>query len=337
MAEGLVENLGGYYSEDEGVLRGNTKIVKVWVEDEFDVPFWDDLLNTPNSIFNFEITPYCNGEVKKGKSNILKSIERDENLLGNRFIACLDSDYNYLIDSTPDARLVISSPFILHTYVYSIENYLCHAKTLNKLCVSATKTQQTGYDIERFIKEYSNIIYPLFMWHLFLKQNHRNDAFTIDDFSATVSFTNGIKVNYTFDDALTDIKEKVRIKLMQIKNQYSMYYTSDLERYENIIKQKGLNKDNCYLYIQGHILFDNLNDKILTPITIKIKDGHVHKIYRLDGTIEEKEQRVNQYKNNTRASLSVLLCCNYEYKNHCDIYKNKLKVDIDRLMAETLV
>ena len=331
MAEGLVENLGGDFSENEGVLRGNPNIVKVWVEDEFDVSFWYDLLTSFGSVYEFEITPYDNGEIQKGKSNIISHIDS----LSNRFIACVDSDNDYLIDSTDEARAIISSPYILHTYVYSIENYLCHPKTLKELCIKATKFTVGYDDFELFLTKYSQTIYPILLWHLFWLETSLGEPINLDDLRECLHVGKQITTEYKLDDYLRDLKRNVLKKdnaLLYLNRAYS----SKLINLERKFRNKGLTPENCYLFLQGHLIYDNLEHDILTPISMRVKNQHVNYLYRLNGEFTEKEQRVQQYKNNTKNSLSVLLCCNYEYKNHCEIYKTKLKIDIERLLSVTL-
>lgn len=330
MAEGLVENLGGHYSEDEGVLRGEPNIVKVWVEDEFDTPFWYDLLTSFNSIYKFEITPYDNGNISKGKSNILAHA----NSLGRRFIACVDSDYNYLIDTTDEAQTIFSSSFILHTYVYSIENYLCHAKTLGKVCVNSTMLTSDFEKVEQFIVKYSEIIYPVFIWHLFSISKCNIIGFDMKQFSGYTSINKIVTANFTIENYLDDLTKKIYRKHSVLSIQYR-HKLEEIEVFKEEMRLKGLTPENCYLFIQGHLLFDSLSKNVLFPLINKAKSLHAKGLMNKNGESESKKQIINHYLNNTKNTFGTLLSSNYEYKNHCEIYKNKLKIDVENMIANT--
>ena len=165
----LLENFNSNYVAAANRLTNKPKTVKVLVEDEYDIPFWSDLLNNNGQILFFDFTPFyaANGveNVAKGKKNLLRHATN----LGPNLIICVDSAYGYLLPAlTDEAKIINPSKYILQTYVYSIENYNCHAATLNRLCTNAAK-QVVYYNFEEFIKKYSQVIYPLFVWSLLLE------------------------------------------------------------------------------------------------------------------------------------------------------------------------
>ena len=89
-------------------------------------------------------------------------------------IACVDADYDYLLQgATPTSRLINKNPFVFHTYAYAIENYQCYAATLHRVCVMATLNDRQIVDFESFMQEYSQIIWPLFVWSVWVyRWNH---------------------------------------------------------------------------------------------------------------------------------------------------------------------
>lgn len=82
--------------------------------------------------------------------------------LGENMIACVDSDYDYLLQGrTQTSRYIINSPYVLQTYAYAIENYHCYAEGLHEVCVTATLNDHKLIDFPAFMKLYSEIAYPL--------------------------------------------------------------------------------------------------------------------------------------------------------------------------------
>ena len=85
----------------------------------------------------FEIMLPSRSTLGKGKKLVLTNKLGPQ--LGNYMIACVDADYDYLLQgATPTSRLINKNPFVFHTYAYAIENYQCYAATLHRVCVMAT-------------------------------------------------------------------------------------------------------------------------------------------------------------------------------------------------------
>lgn len=73
----------------------------------------------------------------KGKKTVL--MNQLGNQLGENMIACVDSDYDYLLQGrTQTSRYIINCSYVLQTYAYAIENYHCYAEGLHEVCVMAT-------------------------------------------------------------------------------------------------------------------------------------------------------------------------------------------------------
>lgn len=62
MADSLLGNINGRYYQQLGVLTGNQNVIKVLVEDELDVPFWNDVLTHTVQNKKFKISPYTYNE-----------------------------------------------------------------------------------------------------------------------------------------------------------------------------------------------------------------------------------------------------------------------------------
>lgn len=156
MADSLLGNINGRYYQQLGVLTGNQNVIKVLVEDELDVPFWNDVLTHTVQNKKFKISPYTYNEegginsLTKGKQHILDKAKAGD--FNPFFIGCVDSDYDYLLkDYKDEGKTIAQCPYLLQTYTYSIENLMCQAETLHSLCCKTCK-ESVEFDFENFVK-----------------------------------------------------------------------------------------------------------------------------------------------------------------------------------------
>lgn len=64
------------------------------------------------------------------------------------------------------------NPYIFQTYGYAIENFHCFADSLHEVCVQATLNDRHILDFPAFLKRYSQIAYPLFLWNVWFYRQH---------------------------------------------------------------------------------------------------------------------------------------------------------------------
>ena len=85
----------------------------------------------------FEVMLPSKGTLQRGKKSVLMNVMADKT--GPDMIACVDADYDYLLQGiTPTSEIVVSNPYVFHTYVYAIENFQCYAAGLHDVCVMVT-------------------------------------------------------------------------------------------------------------------------------------------------------------------------------------------------------
>ena len=148
---------------------------------------------------------------------------------GNNMIACVDSDYDYLLQgATETSRRMIESPYILHTYTYAIENYQCYAEGLHQVCVQSTLNDTQLIDIAEFMKMYSRICFPLFVWSIMLYRAHDLNTMSLLKFSEIVRLTSFNLGNP--EQSLRHLNQRVRHNLSVLSRR-----RSDLRgKFENV-------------------------------------------------------------------------------------------------------
>lgn len=268
MAKRLTDNINSQYFEAINKMtpkKARRRIV-VYVESYDDVFFWRSVLGRyEDDKLTFDIMlPSRNQHLDRGKkaaiSNMLKGVGRD-------MIACVDADYDYILQgATEMSRQMLENPYIFHTYAYAIENFQCYAKGLHETCVMVTLNDHRIFNFERFLQSYSQIIWPLFVWHVvFLQRRKMTMHFDMCEFNKVVVLPSVRIQNPKW--AIEYLSKKVRAKMFQLERRFPKLKDA-LPETERMLRDLGINDNNTYLYIQGHHLFD----LVVSPVVQTVCD-----------------------------------------------------------------
>lgn len=300
----LTEALTPEYSRLASKLTGNPNRVTVEVEDDIDAEFWADILREQCPEKEFHFNPYqtiTNGKEYvevTGKSRIIKMAETL-----NRFhIGCVDSDYDWMLsNSTVYGKTITSTPFLLQTYAYSIENLMCAPETLTSL-VHSSCDEDTDFDFTSYFNVLSSSVYPLLIWSLYLKSKNCQ-GFTPRDWT-------DILPHNSKDIEVIKTKVSEAIKDLEAKH---VGESADVKVFENELKNK-LQLEESYLYVQGHALFDHIHRAVLKPIVDSLSKQHFNEL-------TETKDKVTYSKNIKQSRIDILLSNNYRYKPYSKLYK----------------
>lgn len=287
----LSENISSRYVEAANRLRPNKarRRVVAYVESYDDVLFWRSVLDEfETDDIGFEVMLPSRTNLGKGKKNVLSNVLGD-NVLGKSLIACVDADYDYLMQgTTPISREIIRNPFVFHTYVYAIENYQCYARGLHEVCVMSTLNDHEIVDLEAFMEEYSRIVWPLFVWNVWVYKYNCYSRFTLLDFGGLVSIRD---VN-PFNPART--LEQLRHTVNRKINWMQQHYPEGKKTYKPLRDQLlalGLTPETTYLYMQGHSVMEGVVLPLLTPICTHLRKEREAEIRR---NAVHSQQRQNE-------------------------------------------
>lgn len=313
MAKRLSENLTSLYLGAAQKLKSKTarKKIVAYVESYDDIFFWRTVLDEfEDEHCYFEIMLPSRSTLGKGKKLVL--MNRLGPQLGNYMIACVDADYDYLMqDATQTSRLVNRNPYVFHTYVYAIENYQCYAESLHRVCVMATLNDRQVVDFEGFMREYSRIIWPLFVWSVWVYRNDRYRDFTLSEFGTAVSF-NELNV-YHPELTLDYVRRKVNRKMSWLQR----HFPEARKGYGPLkaeLLQLGVTPETTYLYIQGHTLFDNVVSPLLIPVCILLRKEREREIKKLAEHEIQRQNELSCYQH-SQNSVEEMLKKNVGFKN----------------------
>ena len=270
--------------------KARRKIV-AYVESYEDVFFWRMVLGRfEDDTRYFEIMlPTRQSHLDRGKKAAIASMLHG---VGRDMIACVDADYDYLMQgASANSRQLLESPYIFHTYVYSIESYQCYAPGLHDICVMATLNDHHVFDFERYLSEYSRAIYPLFVWNIWCYRTPNYVHFTLSDFLRIVD--PGIVRLRDVRNALQVVRMKVERKTRQLALEYPEF-EDEREDLERELAQLGVTPDTTYLYIQGHHLFN----KVVAPVMQKV----------CDTLVQERERQIRSQALHRTQEQTELSC-----------------------------
>ena len=329
MAKRLQEHLNSTYIELAARLRPKTAARKVvaYVESYDDVFFWRSVLGDfETEQLKFEVMLPSRRTLSKGKKAAL--MNRLGPSLGEYMIACVDADYDYLMQgATEISRTLLSSPFILHTYAYAIENYQCYAPSLHTACVMSTLNDRDILSIEAFIEEYSRTIWPLFVWSIWAHRYGHANAYSITDFAQTITFHD---INpWHPENALEHLRGNVNKKIGWLQRRFPKAKDSYLKLRTSLQEELGIRPADTYLYIQGHALMEGVVLPLLNPVCNILRREREKEISQLALHGCQKQNELSGYRH-SQSPIDLMLRKSTAFKQSAPY--QELCADIKRLM-----
>jgi hypothetical protein len=305
--------------------------VHVFVEGYEDVAFWRGIFDHfRNPYLRFEISVPNRDDLPKGKKVLMSMID---NVDPEDVILCVDSDFDYLFDgATEQSRELLAADNMFHTYVNATENVLCYAPSLRNVCVKATKNDTRIFDFERFFAAYSRAIYPLFLWYVYSAQLSHESVFTLSEFKAAVRL-GYVDIRNNGENTLAWLERNVERRRAALESA-NPQMVDDVNAFADKLQKLGAEQDNCYMFMHGHTLMDNVVLVVLSAVCEKLRQLSIAKINesKVEGVALKNE--LNNYTNTLRSIRDVLL--DNENYTSSPLYK-RLRDDIqaylDRMIA----
>lgn len=307
MASSLLSNINSESQYQANLLTNTPNLVSVIVEDELDVVIWYRILKkyAPNYKFNvhpFSYDPEVHG---KGKAQILAQSDR----FGKYCFGCVDSDYDWLLSTwSPAGSKIVSSPYILQTYAYSIENLAAQPSGIKdcmiECCLHCDEDLYTlDEDYRRFILNVSEMVYPVLLWHLTMKK-YRPDTDQVS--IGRNHIFNNEHYNDIHNDHALSIAEKHNAVLERLSNRATELVNNYEKDYPELIQSRdnleiylretcNLSSEVAYLFVRGHNLHDFLMHNFFNPVYSQLVESHKAEICaHIPGT--ETKNALDHYK-----------------------------------------
>lgn len=218
----------------------------VHVEDKDDIWFWQQLLAKYRA-GRYKFKPATTNE--KGNRNTgCTQCLKYRGFLSQKFFVCIDSDLRYLLEEGISAE-----DGILQTYTYSWENHCAFASQLQQKFNKYTH-KGAEFDFSVFLSGYSEVVYEPFLLMLYQLKNGLTE-FDRDKFRTIISlqYRRGDEKN-NGKQFLDRLSLDLQTATKNIKDTCGFNMADESVYYET----KGLRKENVYLYVRGHCLYNSL-------------------------------------------------------------------------------
>lgn len=313
MGKRLTDNLSSLYIGAANVLkpkRARRKIV-AYVESYDDISFWRSLLSDyEDETRYFEVMLPSRNSLAKGKKTVL--MNQLGSHLGANMIACVDSDYDYLLQGrTKTSEYIISSPYVMQTYAYAIENFHCYAEGLHEVCVMATLNDHMIIDFTAYLRMYSQIAHPLFVWSVWFYRKHNLSEFPLLDFC---SFVRVEQLNVRHPEySLEGLSRKVNRKVKELERHHPEAL-AEIEAMKKEFMKLGVTPENTYMFIQGHHIMDNVILRLLNPVCTLLRREREEQIHALACHATQLQNELTAYQR-SQMPVEQVLHKNTNYKN----------------------
>lgn len=270
-------------------LKGGRRCIVAYVESYDDVAFWSGVLRqyeTPERYF--EVMLPSRSSLAKGKKIAL------ENQLGPNMIACVDADYDWLLQGhTPHSALLFNSPYTFHTFAYAIENLQCYASGLHEVCVKSTLNDAHIFPFEDFLREYSEIVWPLFVWSVWAYRYERYREYSLSQFARTIALSH---VNIKAPERmLSALRSQVNKAVTQLQHQFPEGKATYGPLRQSLL-DLGITPSTTYLYVRGHDLMDTVVLPILEDVCTLLRRQREYDICRLACHERQKQNELSAYR-----------------------------------------
>lgn len=312
MSRRLTENVNSRYFEAANHMRPRWKAHKVivYVESYDDIYFWRDILTPFESAqLGFEIVLPSRTTLNRGKKSALTNSLGSR--LGTSMIACVDADLDYLMQgATPTSRQIVGNPYVLHTYAYAIENLQCYAPSLHNVCVMATLNDRQLFDFEAFMTAYSETIYPLFVWAIWLYRTDQAHEMPLTSFC---NLTTLHKFNiHNPEEALNTLRRTVNRKVAYLQQHFPAA-KNKIKPLRDELQALGVTQQNTYLYSQGHHIMDNVVMEVLNPVCTMLRRAREREIRQNAIHAQQQDNELASYQHSC-APIEQMIRRNSGYK-----------------------
>ena len=265
MGKRLSDNLSSLYIGAANRLKPKKakRRIIAYVESYDDVSFWRSVFaDFEDENHYFEVMLPSKKSLCKGKKSVL--MNQLGSRLGQNMVACVDSDYDYLLQGvTSTSRQINNSRYIFQTYAYAIENYQCCAESLHEACVMATLNDHKLIDFVGFMTLYSQIAYPLFVWSVWFYRQRNLNEFSLFDFCSFVRLDH-VSVRQP-EQCLLAMDKRVKRKLAELEKKHPDAL-DEIEAMKVEFTYLGVTPENTYMFIQGHHIMESVVMKVLIPV-----------------------------------------------------------------------
>ncbi|GGZ83330.1 hypothetical protein GCM10007161_13550 [Ignatzschineria indica] len=296
-------------SAKDGVAR-----TLLYVEATYDKDHWKKILSTLGFAEYFEVVTYGQSSGRRG---LLKLLEEGK-LHAGQMIA-IDADLDRIVGFEVEK---FDSPFIFDTYVYSIEGIILDKSIVKKFINQLNQNYEyLNFDFDDFMNRYSFLCYQELSKITALFSD-------VDSMNSPENLVESFKLcDLSTSDVIDRFIDGDKDSLFKVDDRDAPVLLCE------ILKEKGIDTSESYLYVRGHALMDTVSSlcKKLksyiksreTEIVTMLFDDKKHMI---DGELKHRHSLINSsYVLNTYLMMANLSKDNVGMKH----LSNKVKATVE--------
>lgn len=298
-------------------LRADLKApLLVYVEDREDIPFWQVLFSKIEGRYSgIHITILkdmaISGEPEIGdRGQQLEATGKDilfkvKGLGANKVIA-VDRDYDGIIDNYHTyTNKLRTSPYIITTTYYSIENHIISPKAVNTYLQRIVGTEKNyEKEFQNALVNYNSALDPALLLLLVCLEKHATMSepirYAIKGLSEDISDLNN---KYDVDTMCTCL-DKIRESRGGLLNEYS----EDIQRKREWLSAHSKYPESLWKVVQGHILYA-FACNFMSQIVKAYGDAKVAEFHATYGHGPTTEKKVSELKNRMYSPYSNYSDC----------------------------
>lgn len=341
-----------YFEAKNSLNKRKGESLRVFVEDEEDVPFWYAIFSLCN--VKTTVNPASITSQKRGKEILLRYAHNNQ--LGKNLVIAVDSDYDYLLgDSLKKSKLINENPYIFQTYVYSIENFKSLAEIQHQIILESTLVDNEFFDYSNYVETYSELIYELFLYSFFYHRENLRSAenhktayeeqekqlsaeelkkwqtenkvtaiFTVEEFCKIIELNKFEFANW--EKNFEKIKAQIDKKLESLQN----IEEQELKKIKQDLEAKKVTPKTIYLFAKGHKIYDNV-------IGLCVKEIHKitksRKLTEIKDKSKDKKEEVNQRQKYLKQNRDLETVRQTHKGYHTHFFVEEIKKDIQRFLS----
>ena len=201
------------------------------------------------------------------------------------------------------SKKILESPYVFHTIVYAIENYQCYAESLNTVAVMVTLNDHRIFDFPSFLRDYSEAIFPLFVWSVMLYRSGEYSRFSLSDFNTVIEL-GGFSIQHP-EECIAHLRGKCMRKVKWLQQKFPGRKQKYLDTRDDIIRL-GVTPSTTYLYIQGHHLFDAVVAPIMSKVCNRLRTERENEISRTAVHRTQMHNELSCYENSLADTKQML-------------------------------
>lgn len=243
------QELAYYYAASTYISRVDSVVM---LEDMRDEWYWRQVLEHYRPL-KYDFVAGTQGIDNRGVSTGCEQCLKFRGFLSRRFFVCMDSDFRYL-----KGENISASEGLVQTYTYSWEN---HCAFVDRMPVP-----EYNFDFAAFLLGFSVVAHYGLMFLMHVMKAEETD-FTPKTLRGCLS------QQYRKGDEKNDGKaliKRVASSLETAIRASACYASFDYEAMTAEFEVKGVTKENAYLYVRGHNVYDMLNS-----IGSKLSEGKI--------------------------------------------------------------